>query len=341
MANQPSPLTELKVRTNYSSPNLMRTEKVDIKKGPRTYKTASLMYFGDKRTGEIKSTSLQMQSYRKQPDGHYDFDNPDYRWYCEDGEIQAVQGLLNAEFPDTGTYQLVKEDAGLAQILKLMEQGAVQPEAIVKLIELVTASKEVGSYLAKTPQGQLLATAIQLQRQKDILGLATEVIETAESTETDIQKIIGKQAWLFGGRYIGVAKRRGFTVLDQVDIPLLRADGSLHIVELKRANIEELVRKHRNHYIVGDLVHEAVSQAQNYLRSLDEQRATILTDLGVDCRRSSATVVIGHPMFTTAEEALICEALRTYNAHLSRVEVITYKELLDGAARALSLSSTT
>jgi hypothetical protein len=32
----------------------------------------------------------------------------------------------------------------------------------------------------------------------------------------------------------------------------------------------------------------------------------------------------------------VAETIRTYNSHLARIEVITYKDLLDGAARALA-----
>jgi hypothetical protein len=56
--------------------------------------------------------------------------------------------------------------------------------------------------------------------------------------------------------------------------PLICADGSLHIVELKGPGAR-LVRAHRGSLIVADEVHEAVSQCLNYLRSLDETGATL------------------------------------------------------------------
>ena len=52
------------------------------------------------------------------------------------------------------------------------------------------------------------------------------------------------------------------------------------------------------------------------------------------------TVVIGHPRFVrehiTARE--INEAVRTYNSHLSRIQVMTYQELRAGAEQVLRLS---
>jgi hypothetical protein len=64
--------------------------------------------------------------------------------------------------------------------------------------------------------------------------------------------------------------------LDQYDIPLVSADGSLHIVELK-GPASRLVREQCGSLIVADEVHEAVSRCLNYLRSLDETGATLQT----------------------------------------------------------------
>ena len=82
-----------------------------------------------------------------------------------------------------------------------------------------------------------------------------------------------------------------------------------------------------------------MSQAANYLRSLDENRAAILAEHGIECRRTSATVLIGHPKFLDSrhEPAQVAGALRTYNTILSRIEVITYQELIDSADRTLAL----
>jgi hypothetical protein len=59
--------------------------------------------------------------------------------------------------------------------------------------------------------------------------------------------------------------------------------------------------------------------------------------IDLDMRRNFATVVIGHPCHNsaTANESLISSTIRTYNSHLSRVEVITYDELFTSALRAL------
>lgn len=84
---------------------------------------------------------------------------------------------------------------------------------------------------------------------------------------------------------------------DEVDIPLIRGDGALHVVELKRAASLRgpLVKEHRGAWVPTALVHDAVGQAVNYLVGLDENRQRLREELGIETRRASAMVLIGHP----------------------------------------------
>src|ERR1700694_2470164 len=146
-----------------------------------------------------------------------------------------------------------------------------------------------------------------------------------------------------GGQFVGAETTRTLTTQDQIDIALVTGDGSLHVVELKRANIPKMVRPYRNHFIVGNEVHEAVSQTENYLRSLDEEAHTIKSKLGFESHRVFETVVIGHINHNTENmaEADFYRTLRTYNSHLSRVQVITYDQLIANAMNSLQLTSQT
>jgi hypothetical protein len=80
-------------------------------------------------------------------------------------------------------------------------------------------------------------------------------------------------------------------------------------------------------------------QVSNYLRDFDEQRSRILDQYGLDVRRAGGTVVIGHPQFDPSfSEREVNETLRTYASQLSRIDVITYKQLIDSARRSLQLT---
>ncbi|MFF4456146.1 Shedu anti-phage system protein SduA domain-containing protein [Streptomyces goshikiensis] len=202
------------------------------------------------------------------------------------------------------------------------------------------AARMMGDVLADADAG-LLAQLLELKARRAGLAALRAAVDDPGSSESALHACLKSQEWIFGGAYVAELTRRQYTPDTILDIPLLRGDGSLHVVELKRANIKDLVIRPSGHLMLGSPAHHAVSQAQNYLRTMDENRQTILAQYGVDTRRASATVVIGHPRYVngsiTSQE--IAETLRTYNTHTARIEVITYETLLDSAARMLALSS--
>ncbi|WP_320773142.1 Shedu anti-phage system protein SduA domain-containing protein [Streptomyces sp. CRN 30] len=202
------------------------------------------------------------------------------------------------------------------------------------------AARMMSDVLADVDAG-LLAQLLELRARQVGLAALRTAVEDPDSSESALHDCLKNQEWIFGGAFVAELARRQYTPDAILDIPLLRGDGSLHVVELKRSNIKDLVVRRSGHLMLGAPAHRAVSQAQNYLRAMDENRPRILAEHGVDTRRASATVVIGHPRYVTGDVTSreIAETLRTYNTHQARIEVITYETLLDSASRMLALSS--
>ncbi|MBV7243561.1 Shedu anti-phage system protein SduA domain-containing protein [Streptomyces sp. MW-W600-10] len=212
-------------------------------------------------------------------------------------------------------------------------------EAVRRLLHILENDPGLAQSLGGLDDARALATLTQhAQRQADLASLRA-IVEDPQSSEHDIQKMLERMTWIFGGEFLPSTGRRRLTAQDQLDLVLLRPDGTLHGVEIKKSQIKKLVRKHLSHLVPGPDVYEAFGQAGNYLRSLDEERSTILANLGVDSRRASMTVVIGHTKFVGGDvsTAEIAETLRTMNSALSRVTITTYDQLIGNAQRTLSL----
>ncbi|MEU6403845.1 Shedu anti-phage system protein SduA domain-containing protein [Streptomyces sp. NPDC046985] len=160
------------------------------------------------------------------------------------------------------------------------------------------ATRMMNDVLADVDAG-MLAQFLELRARQVGLAALRIAVEDPDSPEFALHAALKSQEWIFGGAYVAELARRQYTPETILDIPLLRGDGSLHVVELKRANIKDLVIRRSGHLMLGAAAHRAVSQAQNYLRVMDENRQSILAEHGVDTRRASATVVIGHPHFVT------------------------------------------
>ncbi|WP_454231561.1 Shedu anti-phage system protein SduA domain-containing protein [Mycolicibacterium fortuitum] len=307
----------------------------EIKPRGRTYKTASLRFFGDDPENPSKAR-LEIKQCPKIPGGGgFDFDHPTHHVSLENNEIKALKAFLNDEFNQDGHYVRV-ETRDIAK-----EVAKYGSNELANLLLAVADKTELVKAIRETGQADFLTGVLLGQKNLDTLETLREIAANPESDELSFQRILQDNPWMFGGQFVGVEATRTLTTQDQIDIALVTGDGSLHIVELKRANIPKLVVPYRNHLIVGKDVHEAVSQAENYLRSLDEEAHTIKSKLGFEAHRVFATVVIGHINHNTEdiEKDDFYRTLRTYNSHLTRVQVITYDQLIANAMNSLELTA--
>ncbi|MFC4563821.1 Shedu anti-phage system protein SduA domain-containing protein [Nocardiopsis mangrovi] len=243
-----------------------------------------------------------------------------------------------APYDRPGRYLMVRGISELELWLDHAVQSRIDVEDIVDVARRIASSPETLSLIATDEEGELILRAAELRRRHAKLKELRTVVERTSALEKDLQSALIGQSWIFGGEYVGESAHRRLVVGDEIDIPLIRGDGSLHVVELKRSmNLKNgLVKRHRGEYVPTSSVNDAVAQAANYLVNLDGNRNEIKEKLGLETRRASATVLIGHPgLQSDVPEEEINEAMRKLNTMVSRVEVLTYKDLLDNAERAI------
>lgn len=342
-SEQTKPPLSYKVRTEgFNKPNLLKTESItrESPDGKRLHQVI-LFYYGEEgSTPKQLPSDIKVATYNRSLfDRGWYFDRAAQQWNGGYEDASLLRDVIEDKFPDSGKYQQLSGDSAVDSLAQTILAGKMPTESTEQIIKALAENPDAYEVFRNSDASRLLAGTVNQYRQQQAVEALDTVARDPTSTENDLQKVLDKEWWMFGGRFIDKTKRRSLTVLDQMDIPLIRSDGSLHLVELKQANIPKLIRKHRNHLIVGDDVHEAASQAMNYLVALDEQRAQILADLKVDVRRASATIVVGHTDLVDGFNSKeIHEAVRTYNSHISRIEVITYDELVSGARRSLDFS---
>ncbi|MGQ4485375.1 Shedu anti-phage system protein SduA domain-containing protein [Streptomyces sp. SAS_281] len=291
--------------------------------------------------GSISRTVAMMNEFWCAEAERYLEDHPD----CSLAEIvQYVRGLgadarfMQAPAEDPARYYIPRGMAEHALWTERVLNNRVEIKDPAGAARRIVSSPEALAVLGADTDGRTVLLAAELQRRATHLRELRRLAEDATTTEHALQRALKGMHWIFGGHFIGEARQRRLVPGDEVDIPLIRGDGSLYIVELKRAAGVKLVKEHRGSWVPRREVSEAIGQAINYLVGLDESRERILTEFGIDTRRASALVLIGHPLSQPEiAEAEISEALRIHASHLNRVEVLTYKELIDSAERALAL----
>lgn len=267
--------------------------------------------------------------------------------------LEGLEGFL-AERPDAGSGEVRQWVHGLTASLSQLRVGTgrggitlprgghdnlVYLGQIELLFEELPAHDQPLEDVLDWPHAEMLAHLVELSSRRKTIAKLRQIVADPHSSEHDIHRCLQDNYWMFGGAYIRELDVRGLTTGAVLDIPLLRGDGAMHVVELKKANVPGLLGRYGHQIRTGGAVHSAVSQAQNYLRALDEDRARLLETFGIDSRRAFATVVIGHKEFLRSGFSTddVAETLRTYNSHLGRIEVITYDSLIESAERALAL----
>ncbi|MCX4754319.1 Shedu anti-phage system protein SduA domain-containing protein [Kitasatospora purpeofusca] len=251
---------------------------------------------------------------------------------------------------DMGIEAFLSEIASRVSALSYaQDQGGMTSASFGEALARRDDIADVMSGFTSTPAGLAAAEMAVVRRRRMLVAELRDLARQSEVNETAMHKAMEGHYWLFGGQYTGVAARRDLMNLDEHDFPLVCSDGSLHIIELKGPEARLVRRARDNHLIVTSAVHEAVSQCMNYLRTIDEMGASLRTlhsnELGLnyDYRRARGTVAIGYQDRCISDRATkeqIDQTIRSYNSHLSRIQVLTYADLLDSAERALSFEET-
>jgi hypothetical protein len=317
--------------------NCLWRDGVELKEKGHTFKAVSISYFGSDRENPSGRT-LELKEAKKQAFGvGYDLDNPDKKFLLHDDEIDVLKAFLNDRIDQDGFYVRVDDSAAAAALKDQLQK--LSADGLADVLSAISDKDELVEAIRKTGNADFLTDQLIGHRNLETLETLQVVMNDPKSLEEDFRKILRDNPWMFGGQFVSVDRTRQFTTLDQLDIVLITTDGSLHVVELKRAFIPRLVIEHRKHHIVGPDVHEAVAQTENYLLSLDSEVHTIANKLKVDVSRAFATVVIGdrqhNKLGVTDEEFNV--ALRTYNSHLSRIQVISYDQLVTNAMNAMQI----
>lgn len=321
-----------------SVPGCLWRDGIQLRLHGQTFKSVGLSYYGNDPDNP-RSVTLELKESSVKPDGvGYDFDNPTARFTLKDDELDVLRSFLNDKFTDDGYYVRADSPEMASEVKRQLLEFS--PETLAEVLTAVADKLDLVRAIEATGHANFLADYLTNERKRKAIEDLEAAARDPSSVEQRFQSIIEKHPWLFGGQYVATRPERMIVLGDQFDVPLVTADGSIQVVELKRANIPNLVKTYRNHLMVGRPVHEAVSQSANYLRSADENVPGIEYNFGIDARRVSATVVIGHLDYNTEEmtEKAFYQTLRTYNSHLSRIEVITYDQLVTSALNALTMA---
>ncbi|EIZ86655.1 hypothetical protein WYO_0666 [Methylobacterium sp. GXF4] len=210
-------------------------------------------------------------------------------------------------------------------LLALLRQTTDRPNVLRAVLEHSAAHRD---FLTRA------ASALNLAVYEAAVADLERLVAT-DAAESAFQSLLAANPWMFGSEYARLLPNRTITVRQQQDFLLTRtADDRLELVEIKTAlggdPLFAYDKAHDVFYQKADLT-RVIAQVQNYIADVDGTRDLVLRKFTIDAYKVTARIVIGRD----GDEKQM-EALKRTNAHLHRIEIITFDGLVRIARRVLA-----
>lgn len=288
----------------------------------------------DDQTGESKGKQLTVKTIDriKARDG-WEAD-PKKSITINNDEIDILRTFLCAlpNLPIDGEFLVINADDAAVQLLNQLTDS----ENITKLSQLPSDELRLG---------QSLAAALNYVRMSQVLDEFEQLVKNGCGEcdgcknhrgcyEKTYQRFLEEHYWIFGSEYSELIPNRRFIKNKEVDFPLRRTvDGYLEVIEIKKP-MEDLFTIHDGKIVAeSPAVAKAKWQVSEYLSSIDIKQNDLRVEDDIDVEKVRGKVIIGR----IAGDDVQTKALRQLNALSTRIEVITYDQLIAIAQRMLDI----
>jgi hypothetical protein len=269
---------------------------------------------------------------------------------AEAGELpklfRFLQSVIEGVMPKaTGTYRIIDEEiyTNVEELAKLFEKAdsSERLQLMKALLQEIGNTTYISSELAtvlEASKGELLhsiSIASRMVQYRAAYEELSHLVSTSSTSESAIQKVLESNPWLFGSEYSELLERRKWTRDNQLDFMLRRTvDNYLEIVEIKTPFPDPLMVYDKSHdsYYPSSKLASVLGQVIRYIAEVERQRDHILALDKDDTLKIRARVIAGRDGNQDQQQSL-----RNLNAHLHRIEILTFDQLLRMGKRTLDL----
>jgi hypothetical protein len=245
---------------------------------------------------------------------------------------------------ESGDFVVLPRGSGLdSDALRAFVAAATASERTDLLVDLLTQIRRNPSLLADLMRKEKedpadfekMAAVLNFARYSNALVELKRLVADSEN-ERDFQRHLEEHPWMFGSEYSERLARRNWTRGSDADHMVRRtSDGALELIEIKvPLNGRDLFIYDPSHdcYHPSSPLSKVVGQVMHYLEKLDQDCLRIAAIDGEDVNKIRAKIIIGRDSDNWPQKTL-----RNLNAHLHRIEIITYDQLINIAERVLCL----
>lgn len=338
----------VRIRQSYSNPGVGKIAQAVLRPGPRAFRLAALLEILDAATGKPHHFSLKLDSVDRQKSGWVYKSEKSFR--LEGDEIASLGRFLQAHLSGQlsegpGDVRVIRSEdyEKLRQIVSQLPSLASPDlvELLKHIIPMLSNSDAhysglVQAFQASDPETvRHIAAASRIAELKRANARLSELVTTSHSKEQSFQDLLKENPWMFGSEYSQLLERRKWTRDENLDFMLRRtADNYLEVVEIKTPFQDPLFihDKSHNSYYPSARLSEVVGQVMRYIGELERDRDSIRGKDGCDTLKIRARIIAGRDGGDAQQEAL-----RNFNAHLNRIEVLTFDQLVRIAGRVLDV----
>jgi hypothetical protein len=345
---------KVRIKKTYSNPNVRTITQVVLKEGPRAFRIATLLELVNPKTGDFHHYSLKIDHIDKTKKGW--FAKPDKSVRLEGKEPDEIdrlhkflQATLENDLNDkTGELHLISgsDYKNLESVLHIVPNIADTDKIhlVKNILAQLDGDNTMFSDFVTAFEGSSertlshIAAAARMVEYKKALDELKALINEVSTPEGKFQKHLESNPWMFGSEYSELLPRKTWTRDDRLDYMLRKTvDDYLEIIEIKTAFKEPLFLHDQSHdsYYPSAKLSPVIGQVTRYIEEVERNRDTILAKDGFDTLKIRSRVIVGRDG-TSSHQA----ALRNFNAHLHRIEIITYDQLIRIAERVLSVFET-
>lgn len=342
---------KIRITESYKNPNVGKITQAILKEGPRAFKVATLMEVINPKTKVFHHYTLKIDHIDKQKAGWFyrsersvrlEGKDPDeieklylfLHAICEDGLGQGPGKLHIVTSSDYEKLENILESIpNIADTDKLQLVGN-----ILSQLDGINAnfSTFVDAFRGSNKEILIhISTASRLVQYSSALEKLKELVANSSTSESAFQAHLQEHPWMFGSEYSELLPRRTWTRDDRLDYMLRKTvDDYLEIVEIKTAFRDALFIHDSSHnsYYPSSKLSPVLGQVTRYIEEIERNRDQILAKDGFDTLKIRARVIVGRDGSKEHQAAL-----RNFNAHLHRIEIITFDQLIRIAEKVLSV----
>jgi hypothetical protein len=321
------------------SPNISKVRQAVLRDSQQVRKEVKFRIINDEHTGEYHHDSLVIKTWKKRKD------------HCEESSKHTISLDSREEIESLSTFLIavLQGATGSGIFVAVNADNFAEHERLQDLINSSSKSGQANalvSVLQKASEDPQLfevvlerarvdpelfsetATKLNLAAFKSAVAELEDLIAAPNSTEQQFQSHLERHPWMFGSEYSKLLDRRRWTRDENLDYVVRRTtDGYIEVIEIKTplngSNLFNEDKSHKSFYASAELS-KVIGQVQNYICELDTNREMIQRKDGEDTNKIRAKIIIGRD-----GDENQAKALRTFNGHLHRIEVITFDQLLN------------